>query len=148
MALSGAPKIMLRILDKAAEEVVLGILRKLCMPDFTMAKWPKIICRQASWHAADNKQSLEVEFEHLVLYSQKLALAVVDAPKIVLPILDKAAKEAVLEDWPEFINIHSEIFVRFPTLTVIDSIRNLRCAELRYCPLTASSCWSTKIQSA
>ncbi|CAK0754965.1 hypothetical protein CVIRNUC_002337 [Coccomyxa viridis] len=78
----------------------------------------------------DNKQSLEVEFEHLVLYSQKLALAVVDAPKIVLPILDKAAKEAVLEDWPEFINIHSEIFVRFPTLTVIDSIRNLRQEHL------------------
>ena len=55
-----------------------------------------------------------MEFEHLVLYSQKLALAVVDAPKIVLPILDKAAKEAVLEDWPEFVHIHSEIFVRFP----------------------------------
>ena len=82
-----------------------------------------------------------MEFEHLVLYSQKLAMAVVDAPKIVLPILDKAAKEAVLEDWPEFINIHLEIFVRFPTLTVIDSIRNLRCAELCYCPLTASGCW-------
>ena len=77
----------------------------------------------------DNKQSLEVEFEHLVLWSQKLALAVVDAPKAVLPILDAAAKEAVLEDWPEFSNIHQEIFVRFPTLSVIDSIRNLRCAQ-------------------
>ena len=79
-----------------------------------------LLCR------ADNKQSLEVEFEHLVLWSQKLALAVVDAPKAVLPILDAAAKEAVLEDWPEFSNIHQEIFVRFPTLSVIDSIRNLR----------------------
>lgn len=76
---------------------------------------------------ADNKQSLEVEFEHLVLWSQKLALAVVDAPKAVLGILDAAAKEAVLEDWPEFRNIHQDIFVRFPTLSVIDSIRNLRC---------------------
>lgn len=75
---------------------------------------------------ADNKQSLEVEFEHLVMWSQKLALAVVDAPKIVLGILDKAAKEAVLEDWPEFSNIHKEIFVRFPALSVVDSIRNLR----------------------
>ena len=89
-----------------------------------------------------------MEFEHLVLYSQKLALAVVDAPKIVLPILDKAAKEAVLEDWPEFVHIHSEIFVRFPTLSVIDSIRNLRCAELCYCPLTASGCWSTGLHLA
>ena len=127
---------------------MLGVLPKLCVPDFTVAKWLRILGCQASWHAADNKQSLEVEFEHLVLYSQKLALAVVDAPKIVLPILDKAAKEAVLEDWPEFINIHSEIFVRFPTLSVIDSIRNLRCAELRFCPLTANSCWSTGPHSA
>ena len=68
-----------------------------------------------------------MEFEHLVLWSQKLALAVVDAPKAVLGILDAAAKEAVLEDWPEFSNIHQDIFVRFPTLSVIDSIRNLRC---------------------
>ena len=78
---------------------------------------------------ADNKQSLEVEFEHLVLWSQKLALAVVDAPKTVLGILDAAAKEAVLEDWPEFSNIHQDIFVRFPTLSVIDSIRNLRWVQ-------------------
>ena len=85
---------------------------------------------------ADNKQSLEVEFEHLVLWSQKLALAVVDAPKAVLPILDAAAKEAVLEDWPEFSNIHQEIFVRFPTLSVIDSIRNLRCALRAACSIT------------
>lgn len=68
-----------------------------------------------------------MEFEHLVRWSQKLALAVVDAPKTVLSILDGAAKEAVLEDWPEFRNIHSDIFVRFPQLSVIDSIRNLRC---------------------
>lgn len=84
-----------------------------------------------------------MEFEHLVRWSPKLAVAAVDAPKIVLPILDKAAKEAVLEDWPEFGSIHSEIFVRFPTLSVIDSIRNLRCAALRYCPLTAGRCCST-----
>ena len=82
-----------------------------------------------AWCSADNKQSLEVEFEHLVMWSTKLALAVVDAPKTVLGILDAAAKEAVLEDWPEFSNIHQEIFVRFPTLSVVDSIRNLRCAQ-------------------
>ena len=70
-----------------------------------------------------------MEFEHLVMWSSRLALAVVDAPKTVLGILDAAAKEAVLEDWPEFSNIHQEIFVRFPTLSVIDSIRNLRCAQ-------------------
>ena len=82
---------------------------------------------------ADNKQSLEVEFEHLVHWSQKLAIAVVDAPKIVLGILDKAAREAVLEDWPEFRQIHEDIFVRFPSLSVVDSIRNLRCGPTLQC---------------
>ena len=81
-----------------------------------------------------------MEFEHLVRWSQKLAMAVIDAPKMVLPVLDKAAKEAVLEDWPEFVNIRPDIFVRFPTLSVIDSIRNLRCAGLHYRSLTASGC--------
>ena len=77
---------------------------------------------------AGNKQSLEVDWRHLVSWSVKLAMAVVDAPKVVLDILHATAKEVVLEDFPEFGNIHQDVFVRFPELSFVESIRNLRRA--------------------
>ena len=80
--------------------------------------------------AAGNKQSLEVDWRHLVSWSVKLAMAVVDAPKVVLDILHATAKEVVLEDFPEFGNIHQDVFVRFPELSFVESIRNLRRAPL------------------
>lgn len=89
--------------------------------------------------AAGNKQSLEVDWRHLVSWSVKLAMAVVDAPKVVLDILHATAKEVVLEDFPEFGNIHQDVFVRFPELSFVESIRNLRRAPpLPFMPLSIS----------
>ncbi|EIE26454.1 MCM-domain-containing protein, partial [Coccomyxa subellipsoidea C-169] len=68
-----------------------------------------------------NKQSLEVDWRHLVSWSVKLAMAVVDAPKVVLDILHATAKEVVLEDFPEFGNIHQDVFVRFPELSFVSA---------------------------
>lgn len=89
---------------------------------------------------AGNKQSLEVDWPHLVRWSVKLAMATVDAPKVVLDILHQTAKEVVLEDFPEFGNIHQDVFVRFPELSYVESIRNLRHAPLGpFCPSTTCS---------
>jgi DNA replication licensing factor MCM2 len=77
-------------------------------------------------HRAGNKQSLEVEWRHLVSWSMKLAMATVDVPKTVLDILHKTATEVVLEDFPEFGDIHPEVFVRFPELSILEPIRSLR----------------------
>lgn len=79
--------------------------------------------------AAGNKQSLEVDWRDFVAFNQRLAMAVVDAPKLVLDLLHATAKEVVLEDFPEFGAIHSDIFVRFPRLTYVEPIRNLRRAR-------------------
>ncbi|CAL8466756.1 g6292 [Coccomyxa elongata] len=84
-----------------------------------------------------NKQSLEVDWPHLVRWSVKLALATVDAPKVVLDILHQTAKEVVLEDFPEFGNIHQDVFVRFPELSYVESLRNLRQAHLNKLVCTA-----------
>lgn len=77
---------------------------------------------------AGNKQSLEVDWRHLVSWSVKLAMATVDSPKVVLDILHQTAKEVVLEDFPQFGSIHTDVFVRFPELSYVESIRNLRHA--------------------
>jgi DNA replication licensing factor MCM2 len=69
---------------------------------------------------------LEVHWEDLIQFNKALAMAVVDAPKTMLDILHKAALEVVLEDFPQFDQIHKEIFVRFPELSLKDPIRDLR----------------------
>lgn len=77
-----------------------------------------------------------MDWRHLVSWSVKLAMATVDAPKVVLDILHQTAKEVVLEDFPEFGNIHQDVFVRFPELSYVESIRNLRHAPHRpFCPV-------------
>ena len=69
-----------------------------------------------------------MDWRDFVAFNQRLAMAVVDAPKLVLDLLHATAKDVVLEDFPEFGAIHADIFVRFPRLTYIEPIRNLRRA--------------------
>ena len=70
-----------------------------------------------------------MDWRDFVAFNQRLAMAVVDAPKLVLDLLHATAKEVVLEDFPEFGAIHADIFVRFPRLTYVEPIRNLRRAQ-------------------
>ena len=57
-----------------------------------------------------------------------LAMLVPDCPAAVLPLFHKAARDAVLADFPEYHGIHEEVFVRITELPIEDSIRELRCA--------------------
>jgi DNA replicative helicase MCM subunit Mcm2 (Cdc46/Mcm family) len=65
-----------------------------------------------------------------VAFSQRLAMAIVDAPAVVLPLLHEAARDTVLEDFPDFGTIHADVFVRFPELAYVEPIRNLRCCPM------------------
>lgn len=71
-----------------------------------------------------------MDWRDFVSFNQRLAMAVVDAPNLVLDLLHATAKDVVLDDFPDFGTIHADIFVRFPKLTYIEPIRNLRCAGL------------------
>ena len=92
-----------------------------------------------SEHAcAGNQQSLYVSYLHISQAYLDLAMLVPDCPAAVLPLFHKAARDAVLADFPEYHGIHEEVFVRITELPIEDSIRELRCAERRAGPSLAS----------
>lgn len=55
-----------------------------------------------------------------------IAIWVAEEPAIMLPILNVVAHDITLELFPEYSNIHKNIFVRIGSLPVQDSIRELR----------------------
>lgn len=75
---------------------------------------------------AENKQSLEVEWEHLTSFNTLLVMWLADQPKVMLGLFHKAALEAVLDQFPDYTTIHQEVFVRVLNLPIVDSIRDLR----------------------
>jgi DNA replication licensing factor MCM2 len=78
------------------------------------------------WDGTANKQSLEVSYADLSERYQVLAVWIADVPRVLLEIFHKAAREVVLDDFPDFSHIHSEIFVRMAGLPITDQIRDLR----------------------
>ena len=79
---------------------------------------------------ASNKQSLEVTFPHLSSKYPSLAIWVAEEPTLILPIFNEVAYEITLELYPEYYNIHSEIYVRIIELPVEDKLRDLRKLHL------------------
>lgn len=91
---------------------------------------------------AGNQQSLYVSYLHISQAYLDLAMLVPDCPHAVLPLFHKAARDAVLADFPEYHGIHEEVFVRITELPIEDSIRELRCASrrARHCPASRLTC--------
>jgi DNA replication licensing factor MCM2 len=77
-----------------------------------------------------NKQSIEVNFGHLSSRQPTLAMWLAEEPAIMLPILNEVANDTVLEVYPDYSNIHDQVFVRVRDLPVEDKLRDLRQVHL------------------
>ena len=75
--------------------------------------------------AADQHQSLLVDLKQLAQVETDIALWLQLKPKVVLEMLHEVARETVLLHYPEYYNIHDEIFVRTEAL-LEENIRDLR----------------------
>lgn len=76
-----------------------------------------------------NLQSLEVDYSQMILDDKckQLAVWLADSPRCIISLLDAAARELVFRNYPEYENIHEQIFVRVTNLPIDDNIRDLRC---------------------
>lgn len=78
----------------------------------------------------DNRQSIEVNFTHLSNKQPTLAIWLAEEPALMLPVLNEVAMDTVLEVYPEYSQIHNDIFVRVRDLPVEDKLRDLRQVHL------------------
>ena len=62
---------------------------------------------------------------HLASVETDIALWLQCQPKVVMELLHEVAKEYVLEEFPEYGNIHEDIFVRLEA-SIEENIRDLR----------------------
>lgn len=77
-----------------------------------------------------NRQSLEMDYGHIVGFNSTIALWIAEEPKIILPHLNEVARSQVYKRFPNYYNIHSEIFIRIVNLPILDTIRELRYKHL------------------
>jgi len=78
----------------------------------------------------ENKQTLDVTFNHLSTKLPTMAIWVAEEPATMLPLLSDVALELVLEVFPDYTDIHKEIFVRIANLPIEDKLRDLRQIHL------------------
>jgi DNA replication licensing factor MCM2 len=74
----------------------------------------------------NNRQSLDVNFPHLSTKIPTLAIWVAEEPTYLIPILNSVAQEVVCELFPEYNEVHSDIFVRIKHMPIEDNLRDLR----------------------
>ncbi|XP_059475525.1 DNA replication licensing factor Mcm2 [Neocloeon triangulifer] len=77
-----------------------------------------------------NMSSFVVEFPVLVAKEQILAYFLPEAPLEMLQIFDKVAKELVLNMFPQYERVASEIHVRISDLPLVEEIRTFRKLHL------------------
>jgi DNA replication licensing factor MCM2 len=79
-----------------------------------------------------NKQSLEVDYQHLMEYLRNptLGLWLLEQPALILPHLHSVARKVVLEHNPEYNKIHSDVYVRITGLPYEERLRDLRRLHL------------------
>mmetsp|Transcript_46997 Transcript_46997/g.111948 ORF Transcript_46997/g.111948 Transcript_46997/m.111948 type:complete len:925 (-) Transcript_46997:100-2874(-) len=77
-----------------------------------------------------NKQSLEVSYMHLSNAQPVFGIWVADAPEPILDALNEAAFEVVLQLYPNYQEIHNEVFVRIIELPITDKLRDIRQVHL------------------
>ena len=77
-----------------------------------------------------NKQSFEVNFTDLAGKQPTLAIWLAEEPTHMLPILNTVASDIVQEIYPDYTDLHQEIYVRMSELPVEDRLRELRQVHL------------------
>lgn len=80
--------------------------------------------------AAENGQSLVVNFKHFSVAEPTVGIWLADAPTLILEIFSEAATDVTLSIFPEYERIHPEIFVRISELPVSDHLRDIRHIHL------------------
>ena len=75
---------------------------------------------------AAQQQSLLVDLRQLATVEVDIALWLQCQPKVVMELLNEEAKDYVLKEFPEYGNIHEDIFVRLEA-SIEENIRDLRC---------------------
>lgn len=78
----------------------------------------------------NNKQSLEINFNHLSTKNPTLAIWLAEEPALLFPTLSQVALDLISEVYPDYGNVHKEIFVRIKDLPVEDKLRDLRQVHL------------------
>lgn len=81
---------------------------------------------------AAQQQSLLVDLRQLATVEMDIALWLQCQPKVVMELLNEEAKEYVLKEFPEYGNIHQDIFVRLEA-SIEENIRDLRCSLCMPC---------------
>lgn len=74
----------------------------------------------------ENKESLEVSYEHLASSNSFLARLLANFPRETLLIFGEATMKVILEQFPEYRGIHDEVHVRITDLPTLDHLRDLR----------------------
>ena len=77
-----------------------------------------------------NRQSLEVSYVHLAIAQRMLGLWVADVPDLVLKKFNETAMQVVKHRYPDYDEIHNEIFVRITDLPITDKLRDIRQVHL------------------
>jgi DNA replication licensing factor MCM2 len=77
-----------------------------------------------------NKQSLEVNFAHINESNSFLASWILQSPKLTIPILNDIGFTLACEIFPQYSNIHNEIYIRIRDLPILDNLRDLRYVHL------------------
>lgn len=80
--------------------------------------------------AAENAQSLVVNFRHFSVAEPTIGIWLADAPAVMLQIFNEAATDVTLSIFPEYRRIHPEVFVRISELPVSDYLRDIRHIHL------------------
>lgn len=80
--------------------------------------------------AAENGQSLVVNFRHFSVAEPTVGIWLADAPTLILEIFNEAATDVTLSIFPEYERIHPEVFVRISELPVSDHLRDIRHIHL------------------
>eukprot|EP01137_Pigoraptor_chileana_P035579 Opistho-2@29835 len=77
-----------------------------------------------------NGESLVINYRNLCIAHPVLAIYVADAPTEMLKIFDEAARDVVLETYPDYDRIANEIHVRIQDLSLVESLREIRQTHL------------------
>ena len=80
----------------------------------------------------NNRASFEIKYKHLLTTQRMTTLSIWlnYEPSILIPILNKVAMSDVLMKYPNYEDIHSDIYVKIADFMALDTIRDLRQRDI------------------
>lgn len=79
---------------------------------------------------ANNRQSMEVDYNHLTNNCPILAYWLFESPTILLPYLNQVVHDMTCKLFPNYESIHSEIFLKIRNFPLQENIRDLQVTHL------------------